>query len=259
VPAPEPPSFDIVRVAPTGSAVIAGRAAPGIEVTIKNGEREIGRAVADTRGEWVVLPKEPLAAGTHKLGAETKTGLRSEEVAVLVPERKAEKAEQPLAVLLPKDALPRPLETPKPGLGVDAVEYDRKGEVVVGGHAKPGAEVRVYLGGAPIATATADASGRWETKPTQAIDPGTYTLRAEEIRADGSVAARVAVPFQRVAVTAGGPGDRIVVQPGDNLWNLARQTYGSGPRYAVIYAANQTLIRDPDLIYPGQVFTLPTR
>ena len=44
---------------------------------------------------------------------------------------------------------------------------------------------------------------------------------------------------------------------GDNLWQISRRTYGSGLRYTVIYDANQDQIRDPDLIYPGQIFVLP--
>jgi nucleoid-associated protein YgaU len=49
----------------------------------------------------------------------------------------------------------------------------------------------------------------------------------------------------------------MVVQPGQNLWRIARHTYGRGVRYTVIYAANRDTIRDPRLIYPGQVFALP--
>lgn len=44
---------------------------------------------------------------------------------------------------------------------------------------------------------------------------------------------------------------------GDNLWFISRRTYGDGRRYTVIYDANQEQIRDPDLIYPGQIFVLP--
>lgn len=45
---------------------------------------------------------------------------------------------------------------------------------------------------------------------------------------------------------------------GDNLWRISQRTYGRGERYTVIYDANQNQIRDPDLIYPGQIFVLPT-
>ncbi len=48
-----------------------------------------------------------------------------------------------------------------------------------------------------------------------------------------------------------------IVSRGDNLWRISQRTYGKGVRYTVIYGANQEQIRNPDLIYPGQVFVLP--
>ncbi|KQP77729.1 hypothetical protein ASF60_07250 [Methylobacterium sp. Leaf113] len=44
---------------------------------------------------------------------------------------------------------------------------------------------------------------------------------------------------------------------GDSLWQISRRIYGTGTRYTVIYDANQPQIRNPDLIYPGQIFVLP--
>ena len=49
----------------------------------------------------------------------------------------------------------------------------------------------------------------------------------------------------------------MIVQPGNSLWRIARRVYGSGFQYTVIYAANAGQIRDPDLIFPGQIFVLP--
>jgi nucleoid-associated protein YgaU len=49
------------------------------------------------------------------------------------------------------------------------------------------------------------------------------------------------------------------VSRGDSLWRLSRDTYGAGTRYAVIYKANREQIRNPNLIYPGQIFVLPTQ
>ncbi len=48
-----------------------------------------------------------------------------------------------------------------------------------------------------------------------------------------------------------------IVSRGDNLWRISRRIYGQGTRYTVIYDANQAQIRNPDRIYPGQVFVLP--
>ena len=50
---------------------------------------------------------------------------------------------------------------------------------------------------------------------------------------------------------------RVIIRRGDTLWAISRETYGRGIRFTVIYLANGDQIRDPDLIYPGQVFRLP--
>ncbi|MGY2051170.1 LysM peptidoglycan-binding domain-containing protein [Methylobacterium sp. JK268] len=47
------------------------------------------------------------------------------------------------------------------------------------------------------------------------------------------------------------------VARGDNLWSISRKAYGRGVRYTVIFGANQAQIRNPNRIYPGQVFVLP--
>jgi nucleoid-associated protein YgaU len=51
----------------------------------------------------------------------------------------------------------------------------------------------------------------------------------------------------------------MVVSRGDSLWRISRLTYGVGTRYEVVYRANRDRIRDPNRIYPGQVFVLPTK
>jgi hypothetical protein len=57
-------------------------------------------------------------------------------------------------------------------------------------------------------------------------------------------------------VAAARPG-HVVIQPGNNLWRISRVIYGRGIEYTAIYEANRDKIRDPDLIYPGQIFATP--
>lgn len=46
---------------------------------------------------------------------------------------------------------------------------------------------------------------------------------------------------------------------GDCLWNIAKRFYGNGAKYTIIYNANRGIIGgNPNLIYPGQVLTIPT-
>ena len=48
------------------------------------------------------------------------------------------------------------------------------------------------------------------------------------------------------------------MKPGDCLWNIAKKFYGKGSDYTKIYNANKkTIGSNPNLIYAGQVFTIP--
>jgi phage tail protein X len=48
-----------------------------------------------------------------------------------------------------------------------------------------------------------------------------------------------------------------VVQPGDTLWAIAKKYYGNGAQYTKIYNANKSIIKNPNLIYPGQKLVIP--
>ena len=97
------------------------------------------------------------------------------------------------------------------------------------------------------------------------IDTGIYTLRVDAVDAEGDVVSRIETPFKReepavlAAAIAGpeGPARAVTVQAGDTLWAIARDRYGEGLLYVQVFDANRDSIRDPDLIYPGQVFDLP--
>jgi hypothetical protein len=146
-----------------------------------------------------------------------------------------------------------------PRLGLDVVDYDDAGSMRFAGSAAPGAPVRVYAGPKLLGEATADAAGRWHLTPGEQPSVGRHVLRVDQLASvGGGVAARMEVPFQRDRLPDDAVQDgRTVVQPGQNLWRIARHAYGRGVRYTVIYAANRDTIRDPRLIYPGQVFALP--
>ncbi len=269
-PAVVTPSFDVVRVSASCNAVIAGRGPIDATMVVSIAERELGRVKADARGEWVLVPDLPLESGTRELRlsalVEGKPPLLSPDaVVVVVPQcSQDDHGRQAVAVLTPLEGASRLMQVPSAdvqinkGLGLDSVDYDEAGGVTLAGRAEPGATVQIYLNNKPVATATADAKGRWRTQLTEKVDPGVYTLRADQVREAGRVMARVELPFSRAApedikVSAG----QVIVQPGNNLWQIARGSYGRGAFFTVIYEANRSQIRDPDLIYPGQVFTLP--
>jgi nucleoid-associated protein YgaU len=57
--------------------------------------------------------------------------------------------------------------------------------------------------------------------------------------------------------TPASPPRMYTVQKGDTLSEIAKRYYGNAARWRVIYEANRDLIKDPDLIYPGQTFRIP--
>ena len=275
-PAEGGPTFDVVRINPRGNAVIAGRAKPNSSVTVYDGGKEVGTVIADSRGEWVLLPEAPFEPGSRELTLSAKDEGGSvadsgQSVVLVVPGRKEEGSaeEQPsaVAVLVPNVGGGGTVLQPpsseggegieQDGLSLDIIDYDEKGQVVVGGRAPTGANVQVYIDNELVGGVVAGADGRWQVKPDKPVAPGLHTLRVDQVEPpDAKVVARVETPFSRAAFAEAAPGT-IIVQPGNSLWRIARRTYGHGVRYSLIFEANKNQIRDPDLIYPGQVFSLP--
>lgn len=152
-------------------------------------------------------------------------------------------------------------------VALDAITYDDTGDVALSGRAAGDGFVRVYLDNQPITTSRITEAGRWRSALPQ-VDTGLYTLRVDEVNADGTVTSRVETPFRREddevlaarEALAADPTARariVTVQPGASLWAISRETYGEGILYVRVFEANRDRIRNPDLIYPGQVFSLP--
>ena len=279
--APTLPTFDVVKVGPTGTAVIAGRAEPGSKVTVRDGDKVIGEVTADRRGEWVLVPDQPIGPGDRLLSLEASgprdgATVKSDETVALAisPPEASGKEATALAVVLPRNgngaarvlqrpdgSLPSSQGTPsadKPlALSMDALEYDDQGRAVLSGRATPGATVQIYAGNQPLATATADAAGEWSATSARVVGPGRVELRLDQLGKDARVVQRIVVPLAQAAAAELIPGQSYTVQPGNNLWQISRRAYGVGTRYLIIYSANLGQIRDPERIYPGQVFRVP--
>ena len=262
---PGSPSFDVVRIDPKGNLVMAGRAQPGAVVVILDGEKEIGRVTADGRGEWVFLPTAPVAAGTRQFSLKTPGAggkdLFSQNVVVMsVPERNGE-------VLVVEQSRnggkSRILQGPNaPGTGsltVEAIDYSADGTFALSGKADPGSTVQIYLDNEFIGRAVAGAKGTWEVEPKSKATAGKHNIRADQLGANNNVIGRIEVPFNLDPAQANMPPGSVTVVKGNSLWRIARRTYGEGIMYTLIYEANKDLIKDADLIYPGQVFNLPSK
>lgn len=259
------PSFDVVRIDAGGDAVIAGRAKPGARITIIDGGKELGQVTADQRGEWVFLPSGPLPPGSRELrlkavnpdGSQTDSG---ETVVLVVPPRGQGSA---LAIKSGRDGSSRILQGPANGapgaLSLDIVDHDDKGRMTISGRAPAGAKVNVYMDNRLLGRATADADGNWRVNSTLPPGKGSHTLRADQVDDKGKVLARVEVPWTLGDTVAPAGSSTVTVLQGNSLWRIARRLYGQGVAYTVIFEANRDNIKNPDLIYPGQVFSVPQK
>ena len=296
VPAFASPTFDVVRINREGNAVIAGRAPPGSEVTVYAGDEVVGTVRADGRGEWVLVPEMPLEGGSQTLslralGPQGETAKSDDVVVVMIPEHKPSgesvaaksgesvaaketetEPQQVVAVAIPRDTFgaSRVLQGPTispdvlsgTAVQLSTVNYDERGRLVLAGFAPPRSMVRIKVDGRSVGSTIADDVGYWELTPADTVAFGDHTLTVESVDDAGAVVASTQLPFTRAEITQARlrPGELLVaVQPGNSLWRIARATYGEGVMYTVIYSANAEKIRNPDLIFPGQVFTLPAQ
>ncbi|MDU8928943.1 LysM peptidoglycan-binding domain-containing protein [Alisedimentitalea sp. MJ-SS2] len=144
-------------------------------------------------------------------------------------------------------------------VALDTISYTDQGEVQLAGRGQGSGFVRVYVDNRPVTTSRIAADGNWRSDLPD-VDTGVYTLRVDEIDTEGQVVSRVETPFKREAqevVAEAGQAKVITVQPGHTLWAIATDNYGEGNLYVRLYEANKDRIRNPDLIYPGQVFDIP--
>ncbi len=162
-------------------------------------------------------------------------------------------------------------DTPPEQIALDTIGYSDAGDVELTGRAQDGSAVRLYLDNQLVADIAPATDGQWRGE-VEGIDPGVYTLRVDEVAPDGTVVSRLETPFKREPVevlrateatnpgeaSTGAPAIRsVTVQKGDTLWAISRDRFGDGVLYVKLFEANKDSIRDPDLIYPGQIFTIP--
>jgi nucleoid-associated protein YgaU len=344
-----PPKFDVVRVEPTGDAVIAGHTEPDSHVAVVANGKVIAEGKSDVAGQFVLLPK-PLAPGDYALALQMvppsgPAVVSDQNVAVSVPVKGkgdvmvalAETGKPTVLLADPtaKPQAPKPEAAPsvKPEVSIKTVEIVEHGGFYATGYAAPNAHLRLYLNGSMLVDVTAGADSQWTVKIVKGLVPGHYSVRVDQLDRRGGVLARAEVPFDYSApkqpeVAAAAPLRQPVppaviapvaeapkqnasiappasplaniatanpvppvtpvpdqttdtkpsanpekaaesatavvgeiqtatVQRGSSLWRISRGMLGRGTRYTEIYAANSSQIRDPKLIYPGQVFVIP--
>ncbi|WP_168771144.1 LysM peptidoglycan-binding domain-containing protein, partial [Palleronia sediminis] len=301
------PEIDVVRIAPDGSGLLAGSAAPEAEIELLLDGAPIATARADARGQFAALlsigpgdaprvlsarsigpagsmeaprfvivePREAALPDMAPAPVPTDDGPAASTAPTPTPADPPASAARPRLLMAGEEGL-RVVQGSAPdapgGLALDTIAYDETGGAVLGGRASAGSTVRIYLDNDPLDTVPADSGGHWRLD-LPALPSQLYTLRVDQIGPEGGVTARTESPFRPEAPEdvrrvlarldeagengAAAPARRLTVQPGFTLWGIAEASYGDGFQYVKVFDANADRIRDPDLIYPGQIFDLP--
>ena len=255
------PAFDLVRVDEDGSAIIAGSAKPNSEVRLLVDGKELETAETDASGAFAILTTIPSGEKPLELRLEdvNDSNIKSADTVLIIPNKEAEGsgpkiiiAESDGKIIVQEQNDVAPKIQP---LSLDTINYAASGDVILAGRASSEQIVRVYVDNKPVVLGEV-TDGKWNFEIPN-IEEGIYTLRVDAINNEGKVVDRVESPFQRVIREM--EDGQATIQPGFTLWKLAELKYGFGMRYVQIFEANRDSIKDPDLIYPGQVFQIPEK
>jgi LysM repeat protein len=96
-----------------------------------------------------------------------------------------------------------------------------------------------------------------DVKLKQYRDYGTKTVKIGTATNNTTATQKTATVTTERATTTAPTTTTYTVVKGDTLWAIAKKYYGNGAKYTKIYEANKDKIKNPNLIYPGQVFTIP--
>ncbi|MDH7784783.1 nucleoid-associated protein YgaU [Ochrobactrum sp. 19YEA23] len=303
------PIFDVLRVEPDGSVVIAGKAMPNSDVEVVAGASVVGKAKAGANGDFVVVLDEPLKPGDHQLvlraSGQDKVATSAQTAIVSVPDSKGgqvlalveEPGEASRLITRPEtapaqrtdsatgaattptdDGSPQTKPAPQLPIAIEAVEIEGD-TIFVAGNAKGGNRVIVHANDILIGSSTVTPEGRFLVQSKQPLAVADYIIRADLLDNANRMIATARVPFRReaganisaVAPASSGPAEAgvadkaalqkvdgsVIIRRGDNLWTISKRAYGKGTRYTTIYLANREQIKNPDLIWPGQVFHMP--
>jgi nucleoid-associated protein YgaU len=247
------------------------------------GVTHVGRGPSvETRAATAAPAMSPLALGAGNEGSAALAAAQAEASAVAAglatPPRSPPDADESVPIF-------------------DIARIERTGDAVIAGRAAPGSIVELLRNGEPHDRAVVNQSGQFVMVPPRLPAGNyELTLRSRQpdgkeatskqsvvVALDDATSSSGALgssqaqqpsqlgvsklPFATAAAVPTDEGPQAaavvpkvgttVVSRGDSLWRISRVTYGSGMRYAVVYKANRDRIRNPDRIYPGQVFVLP--
>ncbi|MFE3835479.1 LysM peptidoglycan-binding domain-containing protein [Pseudogemmobacter sonorensis] len=239
-----PVSVETITYTPSGEVQIGGAGQPGAGLRIYLDNAARAEARVPEGGKWLATLAD-VAPGLYTLRVD-QLGPEGEVTARFETPFRRETLEALAAATAgaaPGVAVPEEVPEQAAGQAPDQTSAQPPDPAPAQIAAEPG------VGAAPALAPVSEAPIPQDTPPEAPIPAGAVSANPPPAAASpAETAADPAPPARPVTIT---------VQPGHTLWAIARDELGGGLLYVQVYEANRDKIRDPNLIYPGQVFTIP--
>jgi hypothetical protein len=278
------PSFDVVRIEPTGEGVIAGRAEPGWTIALEDGGNKIAETKVDEEGAWSIVLDKPLSSGDHSLtlramspdGTQGVTGQQPVNVAVgaVVAQKEVPSPEQQAAAPEPQavpgqpepvvpDANAPPPERPKPPVKIGKLDYQDtgadSGKITMSGVGDPNVRVVLFFDEQPLGETVIGSDGTWSFEVDKKLADGEHTIRADTYdEKSGMVAGRASIRLGREVAPGAVPAATAEAGPPSSQPQPAypdgpsadTEAASQAPVTATASAEPQDLSRQPQPVYP---------
>ncbi|MEC7764171.1 MAG: LysM peptidoglycan-binding domain-containing protein [Pseudomonadota bacterium] len=273
-------SLDAIAYDDAGEVTISGRGEGGQQVRLYLDNALVGDATVGPDGQWRLTLPESVEPGIYTMRVD-EIGSDGGVTARVESPFKREDPEM-LVAALGGSAGTETAETATAETALTPEGADLPGDVNADGAVTvdqpDGSETPVtadtpteaQAGEAPAAETLAPTSDAPEVSDMAMADAPDAPETGDAVMSDAPTDAQTDAPatdtapsVQSAGAAPEAPGPEpmisaITVQPGSTLWAISRERYGDGLLYVQVFEANRDKIRDPDLIYPGQVFELPT-
>jgi len=276
--------LEVVRVKPDGSLVIAGKGLPNSKIEIISNSEVIAVTNSDNIGDFVAVPEKQLKTGEYFLSfrqttKDNKVIIAEKSVAINVT---GNQDDIPIVAIVDGQGKLSVKVIQAPGIGkkevtnkddeetnknlekepqikILAITHDSKvGQLVLSGIAYNGVQVNAGFTGKETSS-TKINNGEWSLSIPGKLIVGKQKVFAVLLGKNGKVLSENSFEISGKSIENANGKTLIIVQKGDALWNIAYQRLGLGNRYVDIVELNKDKIKDPDLIYPQQLFIIPNK
>ncbi len=243
--------IDIVRLDNDGNLLLAGRGASDADIELQLNGALFGQFSADGQGNFLFEKSEVQASGILLFYLKDSLG-RAAQV-VVKRDQVGKSIERIIAVddAGPKTIVGAAQKDKNQEIDVFAIATNEDGVEVIG---SGGGDLKVRINGEDQdVTVRRSEGGDWRAVVKKQLPEGEHELQvACEQDCGGTNTSRFLV-----GNNVEKDQSVVTVQKGNHLWGFAKRFYGEGILYTLIYEANRDRINDPNLIFPGQVFTVP--